>query len=157
MIKVLFVCLGNICRSPMAEAMFRDLLKRERLEHIIAVDSAGTGHWHIGEPPHKGTLDVLNKNGVNSEGLKARQLVEEDAERFHYIVAMDADNVIHIKQKFALSRHQKVFKLLDLVDDAETTDVPDPYYTGNFEEVYRLIQKGNEALLRKIKREHDLN
>lgn len=74
MINVLFVCLGNICRSPMAEALFRDLLKKENLDDKVTVDSAATGLWHIGEPPHEGTLAILEKNNISSAGMAGRQL-----------------------------------------------------------------------------------
>ncbi len=92
MIKVLFVCLGNICRSPMAEAVFRDLVKREGLEDKIKADSAGTGDWHIGNPPHKGTREILNENQISAEGLVARQIQSGDIEEFDYIIAMDRTN-----------------------------------------------------------------
>ncbi|MGM7636781.1 low molecular weight protein-tyrosine-phosphatase [Bacillus sp. Hm123] len=156
MIRVLFVCLGNICRSPMAEAMFRDLVKREKLDNIIEVDSAGTGHWHIGKPPHEGTLSILKKYKVGSEGLKARQLKIEDGEDFHYIVAMDSENVKNIHRKLASKGNTQVIQLLDLVKEVKNKDVPDPYFTGDFEEVYELIGKGNQALLQFIKQDQQL-
>jgi len=158
MIRVLFVCLGNICRSPMAEAVFRHMVKEAGLDGVVEVDSAGTGHWHVGEPPHEGTRRVLDQNGIDWRGIRARQVVPDDAERFDYIVAMDAENQGEVVRMLDLHRpgrtkQPQVFRLLDLVPDAPVADVPDPYYTGNFDEVYELIHAGCAALLERIRRD----
>jgi len=150
MVKVLFVCLGNICRSPMAEAMFRDLVKREGLEHRITVDSAGTGDWHLGNPPHQGTQDILKLNQISFEGQVARQIVTSDLEEFDYIVAMDSQNEKNILKLKSISSKAKIVKLLDYVPEAGKVDIPDPYFTGNFQEVYDLLKIGCERLLREI-------
>ncbi len=157
MIKVLFVCLGNICRSPMAEAIFRDLIKKERMENYITVDSAGTGSWHIGEPPHWGTRKILRENNISAEGLIARQISAEDINRFDYIVAMDLSNIESIKELGADFPEGKVTTLLDYVPEIEDKNIPDPYYTGNFTEVYKLVEKGCRNLLEHIKTVHFLN
>lgn len=156
MIKVLFVCLGNICRSPMAEAMFRELVKREGLENKIEVDSAGTGDWHIGHPPHKGTVEILKKNNIGVEGLKARQIESRDLEDFDYVIAMDSDNVTNIGKLKSEYPKAVVKVLLDFVPHIKEKDVPDPYFTGNFEQVYNLVEQGSKGLLEYIKR-NDLN
>jgi len=92
MIKVLFVCLGNICRSPMAEAVFRHYVKEAGLADKIAVDSAGTGDWHTGSPPHRGTRNVLTANRISYEGITARQITPSDMKDSHYIIVMDEQN-----------------------------------------------------------------
>ncbi|HEY4553960.1 MAG TPA: low molecular weight protein-tyrosine-phosphatase [Bacillaceae bacterium] len=155
MVKVLFVCLGNICRSPMAEALFRDMVKREGLNSKIEVDSAGTGSWHIGSPPHKGTLKILDKYQIASEGLVARSFKKEDAEDFDYIIGMDESNLVNMRDILGKPDHPKILRLLDLTDQKK--DVPDPYLTGDFEETYELVTAGCRALLEIIKNECSLN
>src|SRR5579872_463576 len=127
MIRVLFVCLGNICRSPMAEAVFNHLVRLAGLDDRIEADSAGTGHWHVGQPPHSGTRRILAQQGIAYDG-RARLLVREDLDRFDYIVAMDRDNLEDIR---ALgSGRAKVASLMDYAQQAGARDVPDPYYNG---------------------------
>ncbi|KOO48791.1 low molecular weight protein-tyrosine-phosphatase [Viridibacillus arvi] len=154
MINVLFVCLGNICRSPMAEALFRDLLKKENLDDKVTVDSAATGSWHIGERPHEGTLAILEKNNISSAGMAGRQLKKEDFEQFEYIVGMDNSNIMNIYEMTGQPNHPKIIRLLDLTDHKK--DVPDPYFTGDFQETYDLVTDGCHALLEKIRSEHNL-
>jgi protein-tyrosine phosphatase len=134
----------------MAEAMFRDLVKREGLEHIITVDSAGTGDWHVGKPPHQGTQDILNQHQISFEGQVARQLVTTDLNDFDYIVAMDTQNEKNIHKLTSLHTSTKIVKLLDYVPEADKLDVPDPYFTGNFQEVFDLLKVGCERLLKEI-------
>lgn len=156
MVKVLFVCLGNICRSPMAEAVFRNLVEREGLRDKITVDSAGTGDWHIGHPPHEGTQGILAENQISFEGIKARQVIKEDLESFDYIIAMDAENLGNLRRLAGYNKTGFIGRLLDFVPEAHLADVPDPYFTGNFEEVYQLVQEGCRNLLAEIRKQHGL-
>jgi len=152
-IKVEFVCLGNICRSPMAEAVFRHMVNERGLHDKILIDSSGTGDWHIGRPPHEGTRRILDTNRISYEGMVARQFTEQDFENFDYIVCMDSNNLRDVLAMTGSDQHTKVIRFMDLLPEEKEENVPDPYYTGNFEEVYRLVNAGCKALLDRIERE----
>ena len=138
--RVLFICLGNICRSPMAEAIFRQIVKEAGKEHEYVIDSAGTSDWHEGERPHKGTLDILAHYHVPTTQLYSRPLVHEDETRFDYFICMDQQN---IKNARKIIRHKNLVRLAPI-------DIPDPYYTGDFEETYRLCEEGCRKLFQEI-------
>ncbi|MCT1904716.1 low molecular weight phosphotyrosine protein phosphatase [Oceanobacillus sojae] len=156
MVRVLFVCLGNICRSPMAEAIFRDLVKKEHLEDKIEVDSCGTGDWHLGQSPHPGTKEILDQQGISYDGVKSRLLTADDFEQFDYMVAMDQNNYNTLTGS---NNHEKtaVVKLMEFVEDIEEDDIPDPYYTGDFGQTNRLVSEGCYGLLQFLKEKHHLN
>jgi protein-tyrosine phosphatase len=154
-VGVLFVCMGNICRSPMAEAVFRHLVGEAGLAHRVRIDSAGTGGWHAGEPPHRGTLAVLRKNGVDAGAQRARQLAAGDFDAFDYIVAMDAENLADMAH-FHPEARSRARLLLDYAPGAGAREVPDPYYDGRFDAVYALVSAGCRGLLDQIRREHEL-
>ena len=151
MIRVLFVCLGNICRSPMAEAIMRDLIEERGLTSKIKVDSAGTSSAHAGEAPHKGTREKLKEMGISTSGMTSRQLRTTDLD-FDYIVCMDASNVKNTRDMLRAHDDTKIFRFLDLTPHKK--DVPDPWYTGDFQETYKLCIEGCEALLERILEEH---
>lgn len=156
MINVLFVCLGNICRSPMAEAVFRHMIQEHNLHDKIYVDSAGTASWHTGDPPHEGTRKKLAELNIPYEGMRARQVQEEDFQKFHYIIAMDDNNIADL-QRFAVHQDQVVVrKLLDFVPGTKEDNVPDPYYTGDFDYTYELVSEACNHLLNHLVENHDL-
>lgn len=156
-IVVEFVCLGNICRSPMAEGIFRHLVEQEGLAARIEVRSAGTEKWNVGNPPHRGTQEVLRRRGIDFSAMRASLLKREEIERADYLIAMDQNNVEEILDIAGRRSVDRLHKLMDFVPNAEAQDVPDPYYTGNFAQTEWLVEAGTRALLEAIKREHRLN
>jgi protein-tyrosine phosphatase len=153
MIKVLFVCHGNICRSPMAEAVFAHLVREAGLADQFEIDSAGTSGYHEGEEAHPGTLRVLSEHGINYDG-HSRPLTRRDLGHYDYIIAMDEENLHGIR---ALGQSKgKVALLLDYAPQTEEREVPDPYYHGAFNRVYHLILAGDEGLLAQIRKDHKL-
>ena len=152
MIKILFVCHGNICRSPMAEFVFKDMIKKKGLEKEFFVDSAATSTEEIGNNIHRGTLRKLESVGIHGASHKARQITKSDFENFDYIIGMEDYNVYNIKRFYGINDNKdnkKIFKLLDLTD--ERRDIDDPWYTGDFDTTYNDILKGLNALLKFVK------
>ncbi len=151
---VLFVCLGNICRSPMAEAVFRHLVEKKGIQDKFRIDSAGTGDWHVGHRPHRGTQEVLQSHGVSSAGMFARQVKASDFDEFEYIICMDDSNVTNVKG-FAKGNYQStVNRLLEWSTKAKLkqpdANVPDPYYDGRFEYVFQLVEQACTDLLKTL-------
>jgi protein-tyrosine phosphatase len=138
----------------MAEAVLRSEIRVRGLDGRIVVDSAGTGDWHVGHPPHEGTRKLLDRYGIGYEGMFARLFIADDFARFDYIVCMDSSNERNVLAlKPAGEGGAQVIKLLDLVPESQSPDVPDPYFTGNFDEVYELIKMGCDRLIERMLRE----
>ena len=157
-VRVLFVCLGNICRSPVAEAVFRDLVERAGLEDVIEIDSAGTSGWHAGDPPDARSTETAAGRGITLAGA-SRKLVEDDLHAFHYVIAMDAENLDGIRAlQSRAGGPARVHRLREFDPDPDHGDVPDPYYGGprGFEDVHDIIERAAAGLLAHVRREHGL-
>jgi protein-tyrosine phosphatase len=151
--SVLFVCLGNICRSPLAEAALREEAKR--LGIGVEIDSAGTGDWHVGRPPDRRAIAVARRNGVDISHLRARLISPEDFCRFDHIVALDAQNLADLKRMQPVHGKAKLSLLLDHVEGREGQAVADPYYGGDahFDETWHDATAGARALASKLARQ----
>jgi protein-tyrosine phosphatase len=149
-IRVCFVCLGNICRSPTAEGVMKALLDSSGLSRRFFVDSAGTGAYHVGELADRRSAAAARRQGVELTSL-ARLFSAADFDAFDYIVAMDSKNLAHLKRLARTAQDAAKLSLLRSFDpDAEASDVPDPYFEDNFDEVFTICRKGCEGLLAHI-------
>lgn len=147
--RILFVCLGNICRSPLAEGIFRHLAQREGVAELFEVDSAGTSSFHVGDPPDRRSAATARDRGVELEG-RSRQFTASDLAKFDYVIAMDSDNLAEIRNLEIQSGGRAKAHLLREWDPAAPgTGVPDPYYGGDrgFEDVHDIVQRACENLL----------
>lgn len=149
-IKVLFVCLGNICRSPSAEGVFRQLVEDAGLSAQIQTDSCGTGNWHVGEPPDSRAVEAASHRGIDITDLRARQFRREDFDRFNYVLAMDDDNYQTLARMADESGREKLAYFLDFAAELDEREVPDPYYHGGFPRVLSMIEQASLGLLAHI-------
>jgi protein-tyrosine phosphatase len=156
-IRILMVCMGNICRSPTAQGVFESLLARSALAEFVEVDSAGTHAYHVGASPDPRAQAAAAARGFDLSHQRARRVRPEDFERFDYIVAMDADNLAELLQICPSEvLRQRVRRFMDFAPTADSTSVPDPYYGGQrgFERVLDLIEDASRGMLAHLEREH---
>lgn len=152
-IKVLFVCLGNICRSPTAQGVFEKKVAEAGLTDRISVDSAGVGHWHIGKQPDPRATEAATTRGIDLSAQVARMVTPEDFEQFHYILAMDRSNISELQQMAPIDTSAEIALFLDYARHEESNEVPDPYYGGatGFERVLDLVSEASDGLLNHIR------
>lgn len=160
MVRVLFVCLGNICRSPMAEGLFLHLVQEANLADQIEIDSAGTGGWHVGAPADARMRETAQRHGIYLPS-RARQVTLKDFDQFDYILPMDQSNLadLHELQVRTPQARAKVIKMRHFDPEAPGADVPDPYYSGQrgFEDVYEMLERSCRRLLDYIVTEQELS
>ncbi len=147
--RILFVCLGNICRSPMAEGVFRRAAEEEGVRHLFDIDSAGLGHWHIGQAPDPRAQSAAHKRGIDISGQSARQVKHGDFARFDLILAMDGENYRELVQLAPREHRQKIRHFLDFAPQLAAKDIPDPFFGGpeGFDHVLDLIEQAAHGLL----------
>lgn len=153
MINIMFVCLGNICRSPMAEFVFRDMVKKAGLSGEIHIASSATSRWEIGNPVHHGTRNRLKKEGIDTSGKVAVQLTKQDFLEYDYLIGMENSNISDMLKISGGVHSEKVYKLLDFADGG---NIADPWYTGDFDATYDDVVKGCAGLLGHLKENYDL-
>ncbi|SUV40950.1 Low molecular weight protein-tyrosine-phosphatase yfkJ [Avibacterium paragallinarum] len=154
-VKVLFVCLGNICRSPMAEYLFREKVKQAGLADKILCDSAGTSGWHDGENMHCGTAETLELHHIDNKGFTSRKVRSKDWQDFDYLIAMDDQNLVDLEKLFG-HHPEKLFQITQLCPNLGIDHIPDPWYTKNFEQTYELLDQCCDALLAMIREKSSL-
>lgn len=156
--RVLFVCMGNICRSPTAHGVFRKLIADEKLLDVIEIDSAGTHAYHVGNPPDSRAQETAESRGIDLSDLRARQARSEDFTDFDYVIAMDQDNYHSLMSICPEGYEERVHMFMDFAPQMRTREVPDPYYGGpaGFERVFDLVDAAARGLLEDIRRRSQL-
>jgi len=153
--KILFVCLGNICRSPTAEVVFREIVAREAPDLQIEIDSAGTAAYHAGAPPDSRTRQAALRRGYDMSALRARVIEPQDFAHFDLILAMDRQNLETLQRRAPADVRSRIRLFLEFAPDADSAEVPDPYYGGanGFEEVLDLVEAAAHGLLQHVRAE----
>ena len=153
-VRVLFVCLGNICRSPMAEAIFQKMVDEAGLSDQIKVDSAGTGAYHVGDQAHRGTRQILAQQHIKYNG-RSRQVTPADmADNATYIITMDQSNSANLNAQYG--KHLRLSRLLDYATQSNEQNVPDPYYVSSFDVVFQLVEDGCRGLLTAVRQQENI-
>ncbi len=150
MTKILFICHGNICRSPMAEFVMKELVRRAGLEHEFLIESAATSREEIGNDIHYGTRQKLIEQNIPFSRRAARQITRADYDKYDWLVAMDDENIFYMKRCWAPDPEHKIVRLLSFA--GKTRDIADPWYTGNFDQTYDDIMEGCTAFLNKLRK-----
>jgi protein-tyrosine phosphatase len=156
MVNVLFVCMGNICRSPMAHGVFQSMLDEAGIAHLVRVDSAGTHAYHVGSPPDIRAQRMAAVHGVDLSGQRARLLEARDFEQFDYVLVMDEDNLENARRICPPDSHDRIRLFLEFAQELDEREVPDPYYGGNdgFERVMDMVRSAAQGLLDELKRRY---
>jgi len=154
-VSVLFICMGNICRSPTAEGVFKSIVESQNLSDAITTDSAGTHAYHIGNPPDARAQATAQQHGVDLSNLVARKVSAQDFNDFDYIIAMDNENLITLKilqNNLTIPAKASVHLFMEFAANWQNDEVPDPYYGGDngFEEVYKMVRDASQGLLKQI-------
>ncbi len=158
-IRILFVCMGNICRSPTAEGVFRRKIEEAGLADRVEIDSAGTHAYHVGEPPDPRAREAASRRGIDLSGLRARQAQADDFARFDYVLAMDRDNYHGLMRLAERNRGAaRLHLFLEFARGIGEQEVPDPYYGGDqgFEQVLDMIEEASDGLIEHLRKEHGL-
>lgn len=158
MVRVLFVCMGNICRSPTAEGVFRQVVEQAGLLEQIEIDSAGTHDYHIDEPPDRRAQAAARQRGIDLSQLRGRQATPVDFERFDYILAMDRENFVQLQSICPAGQELKLRLFLEFAPDRPEREVPDPYFGGDsgFERVLDMVEEAAHGLLAHLRARHRL-
>lgn len=153
--KVLFVCMGNICRSPTAHGVFRHLVEQAGLAHAIEIDSAGTHAYHVGNPPDKRSMQTARQRGIEMADLRARKIEFSDLIEYDYVLVMDEENYANVVDMANSELKPKVRYFLEFAPDLNIKFVPDPYYGGEqgFEDVFDMVEAASKGLLEAIKQQ----
>ena len=153
-VSVLFVCMGNICRSPTAEGVFRKHVSDAGLDAAIQTDSAGTHAYHSGEPADRRAHAAAARRGFSLEGIRARRVTDEDFDQFDFILAMDEDNLMVLQEWAPDEQRSKVRLFLEFAESRHENEVPDPYYGGSagFERVLDLVEEASQGLLETLRK-----
>jgi protein-tyrosine phosphatase len=156
--RILFVCLGNICRSPMAEGVFRSVIEEEGVSHLFEIDSAGLGDWHVGQAPDNRAQGAALSRGIDISGQCARQVERSDFQRFDLLLVMDRSNLVELRRRAPAGAEGKIRLFLEYAPHAGTKDVPDPFFGGaeGFEEALDLIEEAAHGLLASLVGEESL-
>jgi protein-tyrosine phosphatase len=155
-VSVLFICMGNICRSPTAQGVFRGLVQEAGLADLIQIDSAGTHAYHLDKAPDPRAQETARRRGLDLSDLRARLAEPEDFDRFDYVVAMDQDNFHSLLELCTREQESKIHLLMDFAPELRVREVPDPYYGADrgFEQVFDMVEAAAAGLLEYIRRRH---